>query len=140
MRHRYHRNRLNRPTGPRRALLRALAEALIINGRILTTETKAKTLRPFVEKLVTLGKKGTLPHRRQAFAFLQKKKAVHMLFTEIAPRFQERNGGYTRVVHSGQRAGDGAWMAYIEFVDFVPKPKKEKAKKTPGQASAAPKA
>lgn len=141
MRHRYHRNRLNRPTGPRRALLRALSEALILNGRILTTETKAKALRPFVEKLVTLGKKGTLAHRRQAFAFLQKKKPVHVLFTEVAPRFTERNGGYTRVVHSGQRAGDGAWMAYIEFVDFVPKPKKEKTKKaTPGQKAAAGKA
>jgi len=129
MRHRNHRSRLNRPTGPRRALLRALAVSLINQERIRTTEAKAKTLRPLVEKLVTLGKKGELHRRRQAFALLQKKGAVHKLFADIAPRFSDRPGGYTRIVRDGQRHGDGAWMAYIEFVDFVPKPKAEKKEK-----------
>ena len=129
MRHLNHHYRLNRPTGPRRALLRALCVALITQERIRTTETKAKALRPVIEKLVTLGKKGEVARRRQAFALLQKKHAVHKLFTEIAPRFTERPGGYTRIVRSGQRAGDGAWMAYIEFVDFVFKPKEPKKPK-----------
>ncbi len=120
MRHRNHKSRLTRPRDARRALLRALLEALILNERILTTEAKAKVLRPLIERLVTLGKKGELHHRRLAFARLQKKNAVHKLFTVIAPRFAERNGGYTRIVRAGQRQGDGAWMAYIEFVDFAP--------------------
>lgn len=129
MRHRYHRNQLSRPTGPRLALLRALAESLIIRERILTTEAKAKTLRPLAEKLITMGRKGTLHHRRQAFSILQKKKAVHKLFTDLAPRFATRPGGYTRIVHAGQREGDGAWMAYIELVDYIFKPKAPRPKK-----------
>ncbi len=129
MRHLNHRSRLNRPTGPRRALLRALAVALITQERIRTTEAKAKVLRPAIEKLVTLGKKGDVAHRRQAFATLQKKHAVHKLFVDLGPRFAERPGGYTRIIRTGQRAGDGAWMAYIEFVDFVFKPKEKKPKK-----------
>lgn len=129
MRHRNHRGRLSRPTGPRLALLRALAISLITQERIRTTEAKAKVLRPIVEKLVTLGKKGDLHLRRQAFAMLQRKGVVHKLFTELGPRFAERPGGYTRIVRDGQRHGDGAWMAYIEFVDFVPKAKVEKKAK-----------
>jgi len=117
MRHRKHHTKLSRKSGPRRQLLRNLSAALITHERIHTTETKAKALRPVVERLVTLGKKGTLHHRRQAFAALQKKMAVHKLFEEIAPRFTERPGGYTRIIRDGQRAGDGAWMAYIEFVE-----------------------
>lgn len=117
MRHRKHHTKLSRKTGPRRQLIRNLSAALITHERIHTTETKAKALRPVVERLVTLGKKGTLHHRRQAFSALQKKTAVHKLFEEIAPRFTERPGGYTRIIRDGQRAGDGAWMAYIEFVD-----------------------
>ncbi len=111
--------------------MRSLASALITRERIRTTEAKAKTLRPFVEKLVTLGKKGELAQRRQAFAVLQKKGAVHKLFTDIGPRFADRPGGYTRIVRTNQRAGDGAWMAYIEFVDYKPEAAKveEPAKK-----------
>ncbi len=117
MRHRKHHTKLSRKTGPRRQLISNLSAALITHGRIHTTETKAKALRPIVERLVTLGKKGTMHHRRQAFSALQKKTVVHKLFEEIAPRFTERPGGYTRIIRDGQRAGDGAWMAYIEFVD-----------------------
>jgi large subunit ribosomal protein L17 len=117
MRHRKHHTKLTRKSGPRRQLIRNLSAALITHERILTTEAKAKALRPLVERLVTLGKKGTLHHRRMAFAALQKKQAVHKLFEEIAPRFTERPGGYTRIIRGGQRSGDGAWMAYIEFVE-----------------------
>lgn len=120
MRHRNHSHKLNRPTGHRKALLRNLSAALIEHERIRTTEAKAKALRPYVEKLVTLGKKGDLHHRRLAFADLQKKRAVHKLFEELAPRFKERPGGYLRIVRDGQREGDGAWMAYVEFVDYEP--------------------
>lgn len=116
MRHRKHRQRLSRPAGPRLALLRNLELAIIEHGSIRTTEVKAKAVRPLVERLVTLGKKGTQHHRRQAFAQLQKKGAVTKLFEEIAPKMADRPGGYTRIVLDGQRKGDGAWMAVIEFV------------------------
>lgn len=125
MRHRNHHNRLNRAVGHRTALLRNLVRALVLtkddNGnnieRIETTIQKAKGLQPFVESLITLGKKGTLHHRRQAFAQLQDKYTVHRLFEELAPRYKERNGGYTRIVRTRRRQGDGAEMALIEFVD-----------------------
>ncbi|MEQ8822226.1 MAG: 50S ribosomal protein L17 [Sumerlaeia bacterium] len=117
MRHRKHRHKLSRTTGHRNALLRNLAAALIQHERIRTTEAKAKALRPYIEKLVTLGKKGETHHYRQAFSKLQSKEAVKKLFTEVAPRFAERPGGYTRIIHDLRRAGDGAVMAYIEFVD-----------------------
>ena len=123
MRHLNHRHRLNRPTGHRKALMRNLACALIEHERIQTTEAKAKALRPFIEKLITLGKKGEQHHRRQAFAILGKKTAVHKLFTEIAPLVATRPGGYTRIIKDVQRAGDGAWMAYIELVDKTTGPR-----------------
>ncbi len=117
MRHRKHRTKLSRPTGHRKALMRNLSRALIEHERIRTTEAKAKALRPFIEKMITLGKKAELHNRRQAFSEIGKKEAVHKLFEEIAPRFKERQGGYTRIIRDGQRAGDGSWMAYIEFVE-----------------------
>lgn len=116
MRHRKLRSKLSRKTGPRRQLVRNLVVNIIDHGRIRTTEAKAKALRPVIEKLVTLGKAGDQHSRRLAFAQIQKKHAVHKLFEEIAPRFKERAGGYTRIVRDGQRFGDAAWMAYIEFV------------------------
>lgn len=124
MRHRKHHSRLNRDTGHRTALLRNLARALVLtqdeNGnnieRIETTVTKAKGLQPFIENLITLGKKGTTHHRRQAFAKLQDKHTVHRLFEELAPRYAERNGGYTRIIRTRRRQGDGAEMALIELV------------------------
>lgn len=109
---------MNRPTGHRNATLRNLAKALIEHGRIETTATKAKVLRPFVENLVTLGKKGTLHHRRLAFSRLCDKRAVHKVFEVVGPLFADRDGGYTRIVRTRRRAGDAAEMAIIEFVDW----------------------
>ncbi len=131
MRHRKIRSKLNRTTGHRKALMRNLATALIKEERIHTTEAKARNLRPFVEKLITLGKRGDLAARRLAFSRLGKKEAVHKLFEEIAPRFSERPGGYTRIIKDNFRAGDSAPMAYIELVEHVEKKmvKKKKAKR-----------
>jgi len=122
MRHRNHRGRLGLEVGHRTAVLRNLAMALIEHGRIRTTEAKAKALRPFVERLVTLAKKDVTHNRRMVFADLQKKETVKKLFSDIGPRFATRPGGYTRIVHAGQRQGDASWMAFIEFVDYVPEP------------------
>jgi large subunit ribosomal protein L17 len=130
MRHRKIKSKLNRTTGHRKALLRNLAAALIGEERILTTHAKARQLRPFVERLVTLAKNGDLHSRRLAFSYLGKKRAVHKLFQEIGPRFGNRAGGYTRIVKDQPRAGDAALLSYIEFVERkekeVKKPKKEK--------------
>lgn len=125
MRHRKHHTKLTRKSGPRRQLIRGLSQALIEHGRIRTTETKAKALRPLIERLVTLSKKSHAAEKsevkthyhRLAFASLQKKEAVKKLFTEIGPRFAKREGGYTRIIRDVQRTGDGAYMAYIEFVE-----------------------
>jgi len=108
---------MNRPTGHRIATLRNLSRSLIEHERIETTAVKARTLQSFVESIVTLGKKGTVHHRRQAFQRLQDKKAVHKVFEVLGPRFSERPGGYTRVIRTRRRAGDGAEMAFIEFVE-----------------------
>ena len=129
MRHRKYRSKLNRTTEHRKALMRNLAVALIEHERIHTTEVKAKQLRPFVERLVTLGKDGSLAARRRAFSRLGKKQAVHKLFTVLGPRFRERPGGYTRIVKAERRMGDGAEMAYIEFIERSPKETKEKKPK-----------
>jgi large subunit ribosomal protein L17 len=129
MRHRKIRSKLNRTTEHRTALLRNLAKALVREERIHTTDAKAKQLRSFVEHLVTLGKDGSLHARRLAFSELPDKKAVHKVFTEIAPRFKERAGGYTRVVKDAPRAGDGALMSFIEFVEREEKEVKPKKKK-----------
>lgn len=125
MRHRKHHTKLTRKSGPRRQLIRGLEAALIEHGRIRTTEAKAKALRPLIERLVTLAKKSAAAEKpetrthyhRLAFAALQKKEAVKKLFGEIGPRFSTRPGGYTRIIRDVQRSGDGASMAYIEFVD-----------------------
>ncbi len=107
----------NRPANQRRALLRSLARSLIIHERISTTEAKAKELRPYVERLVTYGKKNTLATRRFAIKTLHDKAAVKKLFTAIAPRYADRNGGYTRVVKRTKRGStDARKLAYIAFV------------------------
>jgi large subunit ribosomal protein L17 len=100
------------------SLLRNLAASLISNGRIRTTEAKAKELRPFVEKLVTLGKRDSLHARRHALSILPRRDVVSRLFSDVSPRFSERPGGYTRILKLANRQGDGASMAFIEFVDF----------------------
>lgn len=136
MRHRVAHRKLGRTTPHRIALLRNLAASLIARERIRTTVAKAKELRPFVEKLVTLGKKDSLHARRRALSILPQKGAVKKLFSEISPRFSERPGGYTRILKLAPRQGDGADMAFIEFVDFKlegvttgPAPESPKAKK-----------
>ena len=109
--------KLGRPTDQRIAMLRGMVTALIENGKIMTTETRAKEIRPLAEKIITLGKKNTLHTRRQALSFVTKEDVVHKLFTEVAPKYAERNGGYTRIIKAGPRRGDAAPMAIIELVD-----------------------
>jgi large subunit ribosomal protein L17 len=120
VKHRRSGRKLGRDAAHRRALYANLACALIENGRIKTTEAKAKEVRPLVEQMVTLGKRGDVAAHRQAVALLRSKGAAHLLFAEVAPRFADRPGGYTRVVKLGPRQGDAAPMAYLEFVDHVP--------------------
>ncbi|WP_077623989.1 50S ribosomal protein L17 [Sediminibacillus massiliensis] len=114
--------KLGRTTDTRMALLRNLATDLIIHERLETTEAKAKELRSVVDKMITLGKRGDLHARRQAEAFLynaeanENEDAIQKLFSDIAARYEERQGGYTRVLKLGQRRGDGAEMAIIELV------------------------
>ncbi len=109
--------KLGRATDERRALLRSLVTALLENGRIETTLTRAKETRSMAEKMITLGKTNTLHTRRQALAYITKEDVVTKLFAEIAPKYADRNGGYTRIYQTGPRRGDGAPMAIIELVD-----------------------
>jgi large subunit ribosomal protein L17 len=120
VRHQRAGRKLGRDSAHRKALYANLASALIEHGRIKTTEAKAKEVRPIVEQMITLGKRGDVSAQRQAVAFLRSKPIAHRLFTEIAPRFADRAGGYTRVVKLGPRQGDAAQMAYLELVDYVP--------------------
>ena len=108
--------KLGRPTDHRIAMMRGMVTALLENGRIETTLYRAKELRSVADKMVTLGKKNTLHSRRQALAFITKEDVVSKLFNEIAPRYEKRNGGYTRVIKTGPRRGDAAEMAIIELV------------------------
>ena len=116
--------KLGRTSAQRKAMLRDLTTDLIINERIETTETRAKELRSTVEKMITLGKRGDLHARRQAAAYVRNEvanaetgaDALQKLFTDIAPRYQERQGGYTRIMKLGPRRGDGAPMVIIELV------------------------
>jgi large subunit ribosomal protein L17 len=123
MRHLKKGRKLGRDAAHRKALYANLCGALIEHGRIKTTEAKAKEVRPIAEKLITLGRRGDLHARRQAIAYLRSNDVVHVLFSEVAPRFADRPGGYTRIVKIGPRQGDGAPMAYLELVDFRPTPR-----------------
>ena len=120
MRHARSGKKLGRDSAHRKALYSNLAGALIEHGRIETTAAKAKAVKPFAEKMITLGKRGDLHARRQALAALRSNDVVHRLFADIAPRFSERPGGYTRIVRIGPRQGDAAEMVYLELVDFEP--------------------
>ena len=120
MRHQRSGKKLGRDSAHRKALYANLTASLIEHGRIRTTETKAKAVRPIAEKMITLGREGSIHARRQALAYLRTQEVVHHLFSEVAPRFKDRPGGYTRVVKLGPRQGDAAPMAYLELVDFVP--------------------
>ena len=120
MRHHRSGKKLGRDSAHRKALYSNLTGSLIEHGRIKTTVAKAKAVKPIVEKMITLGRRGDLAARRQALAYLRSNDVVHMLFAEVAPRFADRPGGYTRIVRLGPRAGDAAEMVYLEFVDYVP--------------------
>lgn len=108
--------KLERPTDQRLAMLRALVTFLLENGRIETTVARAKEVRAMADKMITLGKENTLHSKRQALAFVTKEAVVKKLFDEIAPKYAERNGGYTRIIKTGPRRGDAAEMAIIELV------------------------
>ncbi|MBE7064160.1 MAG: 50S ribosomal protein L17 [Clostridia bacterium] len=108
--------KLGRPTDHRRAMLRGMVTAFLENGKLMTTETRAKEIRPLVEKMITLGKQNTLHARRQVMSYVTKKDVSYKVFAEIAPKYAERNGGYTRIIKAGVRRGDAAPMAIIELV------------------------
>ena len=120
MRHQRKGKKLGRDSAHRKALYSNLAGSLIEHGRIKTTEAKAKAVKPIAEKMITLGRRGDLAARRQALAYLRSQEVVHQLFAEVAPRFADRPGGYSRIVKIGPRYGDAAEMVYLELVDYVP--------------------
>src|SRR5215471_19787183 len=134
MRHLNQGRKLNRTSAHRKALFKNMVLALIRHERITTTDPKAKELRRVADRMVTLGKQGDLAARRRAFAFMQSHEAVKKLFDEIAPRFKDRNGGYTRVIKFGHRRGDAAMLSVIEFTGQeeqtkAKKPRRRAAKK-----------
>ncbi len=117
MRHRVHTFKIGRSGAHRRAMLANMISSLIEHGEIKTTVTKAKEARRMADKMITLGKKGTLHHRRQAIAKLRDKVAVKRLFDELAPGYAERVGGYTRIIRLGRRRGDAAEMCLLQLVE-----------------------
>lgn len=121
MRHRKKGRQLGRQTKHRWALFRSLVTSLLEHERIETTEAKAKEIRGFTDRMITLGKEGTLPARRRALAFIRSKDVVSKLFSDVAGRFKDRQGGYTRMVKTRRRIGDGAEMVAIELVTMVEK-------------------
>ena len=143
MRHNKAVNHLGRQSGHRKAMLSNMASSLILHKHIETTLAKAKSLREYVEPLITKSKNDTTPNRRVVFSYLKQKEAVTELFRTVAPKVADRPGGYTRILKTGFRAGDAADMAYIELVDFaaIPVEKEAKAeKKTTTRRSRAKKA
>jgi len=129
MRHRKDDKKLGRSPAHRKELLRALVRSLIEQKRIRTTLAKAKLARRMADRMVTLGRRGTLAARRQAVTALGPGPTVKLLFEEIAPRFDGRSGGYTRIIKLGQRRSDGSEMALLEWVDIAPAPAKQKKRK-----------
>ncbi len=117
MRHNKHHRKLNRTSSHRKAMFANMAVALILHEQIKTTVPKAKELRPYVEKLVTLARSNTLHVRRQLISQIKDLQAVNKLFTSLSPRYESRDGGYTRIIKAGFRYGDNAPIAIIEFVD-----------------------
>ena len=139
MRHQRTGKKLGRDSAHRKALYANLAGALIEHGRIKTTVTKAKAVRPLAEQMITLGRRGDLHARRQATSILRSRDVVHKLFAEVAPLFKDRPGGYTRIVKLGPRAGDSAEMAYLELVDeeFVAKEREARTPEPVAEAATA---
>jgi len=122
VRHRKNGRKFDRAGDERKALLRGLVKDLLTHERLKTTEAKAKEMRPIAEKMITLGKDGTVHARRQALAYVNDKDIVAKLVAEIAPRFTARPGGYTRIIKLGPRLGDGAQMAQVELVERAAEP------------------
>ena len=148
MRHNRSINHLGRKSGHRKALMASMATSLIMLKRINTTVAKAKALKSYVEPLMTKSKEDTTPSRRTVFSYLKNKEAVSELFRVIAPKIADRPGGYTRVLKTGFRQGDGAEMALIELVDFneaalastTKKAAKKSTRRSSKKAAEAPKA
>ena len=145
MRHNKAINHLGRKSGHRKAMLANMATSLILNKRIQTTVAKAKALKVYVEPLITKSKEDTTHSRRVVFSYLKNKEAVTELFRTVAPKIADRPGGYTRVLKTGFRQGDGADMALIELVDFneaalvsAPKAAKKTTRRSSKKAEAAP--
>jgi len=142
MRHHRSGRKLGRDASHRKALYANLTGALIEHGRIRTTAAKAKEVRPVAEQMITLGRRGGVPARRQALKFLRSQDVVHKLFSDVGPRFAERPGGYSRIVRIGPRLGDAAEMVYLELVDYVPpevsapspRPRRERDEEEPAAA------
>ena len=136
--------KLGRPTAHRRAMLRGMVTLLLENGQIETTLTRAKEVRSMAEKMITLGKKNTLASRRAALAYITKEDVVTKLFTQIAPTYANRQGGYTQIFKMGPRRGDAAEMAIVKLIEEAPvveekkteAPKKRASKKTEEAAPA----
>lgn len=136
MRHRKKGRQLGRQTKHRWALFRNLVTSLLDHERIETTEAKAKEIRGFTDRMITLGKEGTLPARRRALGFLRSKAVVSKLFSDVAGRFKDRPGGYTRIVKTRRRIGDAAEMVAIELVSRIEVSAKKKPATSPGQSPA----
>jgi len=141
MRHRNYGRKLSRNTSHRRALLRNLVTSLILDERIATTVAKAKAARGIAEEMITLGKRGDLHSRRLAAAYCMTPLSVKKLFEDVAKRFEKRSGGYTRIIHTGFRKGDGADTAILELVgtEVLQKRAEERAKKADARRKAADK-
>ena len=127
--------KLGRPTAHRNAMLRGMVTLLLENGQVETTLTRAKEVRSMAEKMITLGKKNTLASRRAALAYITKEDVVAKVFSELAPLYAERNGGYTQIYKLGPRRGDGAEMAIVKLIDYV-KPEAKDTKKKEKKADA----
>ncbi|HAL92876.1 MAG TPA: 50S ribosomal protein L17 [Verrucomicrobia bacterium] len=136
MRHRKNTVKLGRTSSQREALFASLVSNLILAKRIQTTLPKARAARRMADKMVTVGKKETLAARRLALSRLKQEKAVAELFSSVAPAMKDRQGGYTRIIKLGKRMSDSSEMCILEWVDFVPKAKKAKAKKEEAAAPA----
>jgi len=140
MRHKKRGLQLNRFTSWRQATLTSLARSLLLNQSIRTTLKKAKAVKPFVEKLISLGKKDSLAAKRRAYRILNDHKLVSLLFNDLAPRFKDRAGGYTRILEVGSRRGDNAGLAVIELTEIKKKEPPPQPKKEKKEQEAAPKA
>jgi large subunit ribosomal protein L17 len=140
MRHRNAHRKLSRNTSHRRALLRNLVTDLLEHGRLMTTLPKAKEVRPLAEKMITLGKRDSLHSRRQVQSYVMREAIAKQVFDTIAPKFADRNGGYSRIIKLGHRKGDGADLAIIELLGSELEVKKaERAEKSKDKAAKKPK-